>query len=252
MRNRDFSRWNDKEYMERRHRHRVVFGLILAVVGVLLMLRTMGILSWFDFEMSWPVVLIIIGILIGVKHNFRRNGWWILILIGVFNLVPQFTIMGRSSAHYVWPALIIAAGLAIALRPRRDPSKCYRDAARNVESTINNESTLNIDVTFGGKKEIITSKDFNGGYIGVSFAGCEINLNQSDFQGPSIVLDCRVSFGGLEIIVPSHWEIQNEINPSFGSVEDGRTIQTPVAAENKKTLILRGSCSFGSIEIKSY
>ncbi len=119
-------------------------------------------------------------------------------------------------------------------------------------TNINTESSLNVDVTFGGKKEVITSKDFKGGIVTVTFAGCEVNLVQADFTEPSVILDCRVSFGGVELILPSHWEVQNEVSPSFGSVEDARTIQTPASGENKKLLILRGSCSFGSIEIKSY
>ena len=69
---------------------------------------------------------------------------------------------------------------------------------------------------------------------------------------PSVVLDLRVSFGGVEMVVPSNWEIQNEISPSFGSVEDERVIKTGSGYEQKKILILRGSVSFGSIEIKSY
>jgi hypothetical protein len=221
----------------------------MAVVGVGLLLRTMGILPDFDLDLSWPVIMIIIGVLVGLKNGFRNNAWWVLILIGLANVTPQFMIMGKPSTHFIWPAAIILAGIAIALKPRRDP-QCIPH--RRMESTINNDSTLNIDVTFGGRKEIVTSKDFKGGVVSATFAGCELNLNQADFTEPSVVLDCRVSFGGVEIIVPSHWEIQNEINPSFGNIEDDRTIHTAVSNENKKILILRGSCSFGNIEIKSY
>jgi hypothetical protein len=136
----------------------------------------------------------------------------------------------------------------MAFRPRRD--RCY--PIQPVRTSINTSSSLNIDATFGGRKEVVTAKDFKGGIVSVTFAGCELNLAQADFTEPSVVLDCRVSFGGLEIIVPSHWEVQIEVNPSFGNVEDGRTIQTATTPENKKLLILRGTCSFGSIELKSY
>jgi Cell wall-active antibiotics response 4TMS YvqF len=98
----------------------------------------------------------------------------------------------------------------------------------------------------------VTSKDFKGGLVNVTFGGCEVNLVQAELTEPTAVIDLRVSFGGVELIVPSHWDIQNEIDPSFGSVEDERTIQTTTTTETKKTLILRGNCSFGSIEIKSF
>lgn len=248
MRDRNFYRDDFKKYSEHRRRNSVFFGMGMAVIGILLFLHTMGVLPYFDPEFTWPWILIGVGVFIGLKNRFHRNAWWILILIGIANLTPQFMIMGKPSSHYAWPAIIIMIGLAIALRSRKD--KCY--PGHIMDSTINTESTLNIDVTFGGKKEVVTSKDFKGGIVAVTFAGCEINLTQADFSEPSVVLDFRVSFGGVEMVIPSHWEVQNEINPSFGSVEDARTIQTGTINENKKVLILRGNCSFGSIEIKSY
>ena len=248
MRDRNFYRGDFKKYREHRQRNRSFFGIGIAIVGILLFLHTMGVLPYFDPEDSWPIILIIIGVLIGIKNRFQRNAWWILIIVGLANLIPQFTIMGKPSSHYAWPAGIIIVGLAIAFRSRRDVCT----PKYPMESNINNDSTVNIDVTFGGKKEVITSKDFRGGQVTVTFAGSELNLTQADFSEPSVVLVCQVSFGGVEIIVPSHWEVQNEISPSFGSVEDARTIQTGTINENKKILILRGSCSFGSIEIKSY
>jgi hypothetical protein len=71
------------------------FGIGIVIVGILLLLRTMGLLSYFTIEEFWPVILIVIGVLLGLKNNFRRNAWWILILIGAANLTPQFMIMGN-------------------------------------------------------------------------------------------------------------------------------------------------------------
>jgi hypothetical protein len=209
----------------------------------------MHVLPCVDLEDSWPAILIGLGLMIGFKNRFRNNAWWILVIVGIANFTPQFMIMGRPSSDFAWPAIIIIVGLAIALRPKRYK---FNRSATPMTSTINTESSLNIDVTFGGKKEVVTSKDFKGGTVSVTFAGCEINLVQADMTEPSVVLDCRVAFAGMELVVPSHWEVQNEISPAFGSVEDERTIQTPTSSEVRKVLILRGSCSFGSIEIKSY
>jgi len=249
MRDRQFYRGDYKQFQEQRHRNRVFFGVSIAIIGLILMLTTMHVLPCIDLEFSWPAILILIGIMIGFKNRFRNHAWWILIVIGIANFTPQFMLFGRPSRDFAWPAIVIIIGLAIALRPRH-----YRFShpATPMVSNISTESNLNIDVTFGGKKEVITSKDFKGGTVTATFAGCEINLVQADFTEPSVILDCRVSFGSIELIVPSHWEVKNEISPSFGNVEDERTIQTGIASEAKKILILRGSCSFGSIEIKSY
>jgi predicted membrane protein len=249
MQNRNFYEMDFKQFREQRHKKRVFFGIIIAIIGLGLILTNLGLLPCLSLEYSWPLILILIGVFIGIKNSFRNVSAWVLIIIGIAYITPQFTILGRSSQRFVWPFTVLVAGLVIALRPRKE--RCYPRGGA-MSSSIFTESNLNIDVTFGGRKEVVTSKDFRGGVVTVTFSGCEINLAQADSTQPAMILDCRVSFGGVEIIVPSHWEIQNEINPSFGSVEDMRTVQTATTSETKKTLILRGSCSFGSIEIKSY
>ncbi|MBZ0098635.1 MAG: cell wall-active antibiotics response protein, partial [Taibaiella sp.] len=122
----------------------------------------------------------------------------------------------------------------------------------NIKTVANGDSVLNVDVTFGGHKEIVTSKDFKGGNVSTTFGGAEINLMNADSTDKTITLNMRVSFGGIELIVPSHWLIKNEISNTLGSVEDNRNIYTQGGSEEKITLVLTGSCSFGSIEIKSY
>lgn len=230
-----------------RRSDKVIFGIGVAIIGTLLLLKQLGIL-FFSFHLTWPLILILIGLMIGIKSRFHNHAWWILGLIGIANLTPQFTIMGEPSSKLIWPLAIIIGGLMIALKPRK---KNYFPGAGS-HMTTTNENNLNIDVTFGGRKEIVTSKEFTGGTVSTTFGGVEINLMQADSTIQPMVIDFKVAFGGVEIVVPSHWEVSIEIQPSFGSVEDHRMIRTPNAAEEKKTLILRGSVSFGNVEIKSY
>ncbi|XZF14105.1 LiaF transmembrane domain-containing protein [Chitinophagaceae bacterium MMS25-I14] len=233
---------------QQRRSDKIIFGVGVAAVGIILLLRQLGLFA-FSLHFTWPVILIIIGILIGLKSRFYNNAWWILILIGAVNLTPEFTIMGRPSDELVWPLFIIVGGLIIAFKPRR--ARCLPRGAGSTFVT-NTENTLNVDVTFGGRKEIVTSKEFRGGVISTTFGGVEINLMQADSSVQPMEIDVRVAFGGVEMLVPAHWEVIVEIQPSFGSVEDQRMVRTSNAGEEKKTLILRGSVSFGSVEIKSY
>ena len=232
-----------KEHQEHRQRNKAFFGIAVALVGLFWLLKITLHLP-FNWITEWPFIMVILGLIIGIKNGFRDAAWWILILIGGANLVddyyPQYN-------EFIWPCALVIAGLAIALRPKR--SNCKPNF--KVNNSISAESNLNIDVTFGGRKEMITAKDFKSGNISVTFGGCELNFMQADIEETAI-LNLSVSFGGVEIITPSHWHIQNEISPSFGNVEDERNILPTTGVENKKTLILRGSCSFGNVEIKSY
>ena len=231
--------------------YRLVFGVAIVGIGVLLLLKMFHLLPpiAYSFHLGWPLILIAAGLAIGVKSGFRKNAWWILILIGIVHLVPPFNIGDVPSRRIIWPLLLILAGLAMVFRKNRHHHQWNK---RHQQVLTTDADTVNIDISFGGRKEIITSSNFRGGLVRASFAGVEINLASADSDIQPMILELRTSFAGIEIIVPSHWEVQNEINPTMGSVEDQRTIRTPDASMEKRKLILQGTCSFGSIEIKGY
>lgn len=239
-----------QKYQNRRRRGKVFFGALLVVAGIIVLLKTTGVLPYFDFSTLWPYALIALGLFTGIKHGFRNNAPYILIAIGLFNAIPAFDItLGNktiASENLVIPLLVIGAGLLIIFKPRGE------HCMRKQEVVTNPENSIEMDVVFGGRKEIITSKEFNGGRVTATFGGCEINMLQADSSASTIVLDVRTTFGGCEIIVPANWEVRNEIVPVFGSVEDQRTLRMPEQSGYKISLILKGSCVFGGVEIKSF
>ncbi len=239
----------DFRYYKRHRGDGSTFGFIILIIGVLLLAHHLG-WHYFHYYVIWPAILIALGIFIGVKNRFRNNAPFILIAIGAFNLIPRFQIFGVSTAEIAIPLLFIFGGLLFIVRPRRKYCAPGMGRQRIVSST-NSEDVLNIDVTFGGRKAVVTSKQFKGGNIAVAFAGAEINLMQADSTEP-MILDLKVSFGGVEIIVPSHWDVQIDMQPTFGNVEDHRNVRMANAGEQKRQLILRGTCSFGNVELKSY
>ncbi len=239
------------EKCDPRSGNKVAFGVVIILIGIVVLLKQMGLLSYFSFYLSWPVLLIVIGLIIGVKNRFRNIAPFVLIAVGVFNLIPAFTFnVGNNevdSEDLVVPALLILGGILVIFKPRKKkPWMPTREVG------MSDDNSVRADIVFGGRKEIITSKDFNGGKITATFGGCEVNLLQADSTKQNIILDVRATFGGIEIIVPANWDVKNEVEPVFGSVEDQRTLRPPDGNEHRKTLILQGSCVFGGVEIKSF
>jgi hypothetical protein len=58
-------------------------------------------------------------------------------------------------------------------------------------------------------------------------------------------------FGGTKLILPSTWEVQNDITAVLGGVDDRRQINGVIPDPNK-VLMLDGVCVFGGIEIRSF
>ena len=226
-------------------------GLIVVIVGTLFLAKQAGadFPYWF---FTWPMILIAVGLFVGFRHSFRNPGWIIPVLIGsVFlleDIVPELEIK-----QYMWPVVIIIIGLVMIFRPRgRNRGEYWKqryNKGANSEYLANNGfETVTI---FGGDKKQIISKDFKGGESVCVFGGVEINLTQADINGTAEIEVVQM-FGGTKIIVPPHWKVQSdELVCIFGSLEDKRQVAGSVV-DPSKTLIIKGTCIFGGIDLKSF
>ncbi|MEO8819339.1 MAG: LiaF domain-containing protein [Ginsengibacter sp.] len=253
----------DNQEMERRIKSsRVGGGIFLVLAGLLLLAYKMGapLPSWI---FTWPVLLIGIGLLTGIKSRFHNPGSFVLILIGGVFLIDQ-SVPGINIGNYIAPIIMIGLGVLFILRPRGQSFGRYRRArwqqqmgfqkdemnANNFSAAKDNEEYIDVHSVLGGVKKNIQSKNFKGGEIVCFMGGAEINMMQADIQG-TVVLEVNNVFGGTKLIIPGNWQVQIEISATFGGVEDKRNFQSNTPDQDKK-IILKGSCLFGGIEIANY
>ncbi len=247
---------------------RIGTGLLLLLAGVLLLAYKMGapIPGWI---FTWPVLLIGIGLLVGIKSKFQNPGAFIMILIGSIFLADR-SIPGIDFHNYLIPVLLIGIGLIVIFRPRgerfrgRNIRNYPDNDAFNVpgkETTENNFTPINtnpsdsgeyinVQAILGGVKRNVQSKNFKGGEILSFLGGSEISFMQADIQHP-VVLEVNNVFGGTKLIIPSNWDVQNNISAVFGGVEDKRVFNSSAPDSNKR-IVLKGSCVFGGIEVTNY
>lgn len=234
----------------RNHKGRIFGGLIIVVVGVVILLRQAGFYlpGWI---FSWHTALIVLGLYLGVRHSFKGIVWLIPVVIGSVLLLDRFYYFDLSD--YLWPALIIVAGLYMIFRSSR---RCDDTKYRKWEGTqpqTDGADVLDSAVVFGGVKKNVVSKNFLGGEAVTVFGGTDINLMQADING-KVVLELTQVFGGTKLLVPANWKVQTEdMVAIFGGVEDKRPLLTDTSTiEQNKILVLKGTCIFGGIDIKSY
>src|SRR5690606_393979 len=113
-------------------------GIIIVGIGAILLAGRLG-LDWlfpawiFNWHNMWPMMLIVIGLIIGGNSNFRNPASYILLGLGSLFLL-------RNVAHFdigsiIWPAVIIGIGLWLLMgkgrggpcRPRPGRQQRYRD-----------------------------------------------------------------------------------------------------------------------------
>jgi len=254
---------NDMHRFRRDRTPRVWSGMILVACGGLLLAYKLGaaIPEWI---FSWPMLLILLGFIAGVKSRFHNAGGYVMMIVGSVFLVDR--IVPQVGFHnYIVPALLIGIGLIYILKPKRNwgDKRNWQGGAVYTRSTSPNyykiEETpgvsddsehVEINTAFGGIKKNIISKNFKGGEINNFMGGTELNLLLADMQHP-IVLEVHNIFGGTKLIVPSNWDIKNEVTAIFGGIEDKRNLNTGLPQPDK-VMILKGACVFGGIEVTNF
>ncbi|RZK55500.1 MAG: hypothetical protein EOO91_14005 [Pedobacter sp.] len=256
-------------------------GLIIIVVGSLLLVNNIGfgLPSWL---FHWSNILILIGLFIGFKHNFKNGNGLILIIIGTFFTLKEAFEDVINFDKIGWPALIIALGLFLILKPKSNFNQdgCGKRRKRwqrtkegwkeslsehdpymanpaedpnlnpNAEKKTSSNDYIDSVNVFGGSHQTIYTKNFKGGEVTAVFGGCDLNLTQADFEG-EITIDVTAIFGGCKIIIPPGWHVKSEVTAIFGGLDDKRSIQ-PLAEGPNKLLIIKGIAMFGGVDIRNY
>ncbi len=228
-------------------------GIFLVGAGLVLMLKRMDfpVPAW---VFSWETIVIVIGLLIGIKHQFRGWIWFAMILAGtlsqVDNIFPLYNLR-----LYVWPIVFIAVGLYFILRPRNYRRRDRREDndssfTRQEESiSFSKEEKVDIASVFGHVKKVVVSKNFKGGEVVAVMGGADINLSQADING-KVLLEVTCVMGGAKLIIPPTWDVQSEMAAVFGGVEDKRDLSHSI--DPNKILVLEGTCIFGGLEIRNF
>lgn len=245
----------------------ITAGVILLIIGGLLFLKAVGI--WFPvWVFSWPMILIAIGVVSLVKNNYDSGFGVVMVILGGFFLVKRNFGFPIELEPYLIPMGLMILGIYLIIkRKNRDrgfDENFFKRFEKNTgtSSSVTDEANEMLGVTsdhgdyvnaqalFTGINRRILSKNFKGGKTSAIFGGTQIDLTQADLaEGAS--LNVEVAFGGVELIIPAHWELQINVSNVFAGVEDKRMYpQTPT--DPTKVLKIYGSVIFGGLEIKSF
>ncbi len=119
-------------------------GIIIIGIGAILLAGRLG-FDWlfphwiFNWHNMWPMVLIVVGLIIGGNSNFRNPASYILLGLGAFFLLKNITHFDIGA--FIWPAVIIGIGLWLLMgrsrsgpcAPRPDRHRRFRERYRDYE-----------------------------------------------------------------------------------------------------------------------
>ncbi len=97
-------------------RHVLTGGLILITLGVLIYLHMSAI---YPFKLSWPILLIVIGVSTIIQSVKDIGGWFIAVVGGIFLITQSYGIEFHNLAKYILPAVLILIGVYVIVKRRK-------------------------------------------------------------------------------------------------------------------------------------
>ena len=227
-------------------RHLLIGGIIITIGLVWLLNKLYLIPLWFDdVFFSWGSLFTLIGVIALINRGNKLPGLIFIILGATFILSDLDLEWFRYD--YIWPVLLITVGLAIVFRNQLGKTSSFQ--ATEIEE--NDPDYFEVTAVFGSGEKIVTSQNLKGGQCTAIFGSNEINLSNAHLSDlHDTVIDVFTIFGGVNIIVPSDWEVVNDIQTILGGYSDKRAVNS--RTNPRKRIYLKGTVIFGGGEIKSY
>lgn len=152
-------------------------------------------------------------------------------------------------------ALLLSAGLHILFGRRAHPfsyasKRASRPDTSRFETPDNSADDDNhpyAKVSFGAASRYLHGDALESGCFETSFGALELYFDQARLAPGGAVIRLGCSFGAIKLFVPRGWRVIDQMEASFGGVDNGFSART--AAPDAPVLTLTGSVSLGGVEI---
>lgn len=222
---------------------RVFFGVTIAALGGVLLLRNLEIIKFDSWHLFWGTVWAVGLVLAGLttiisSRKMLTRAWGLLLMAtGVSIGLNAYDIIDVSIWKLFWPVVLIAVGVAVTFSVG---SGGYKRSKKSVADDSGNEK---VAIFYGEESRV--KGDYTGGSATAIFGGVELDLRRANIKDGTVI-DIFTFCGGVSISLPDDVIVKNEVRGVLGGSED----KTVSKSSAKKTIVLRGECVLGGLEVK--
>jgi predicted membrane protein len=220
-----------------------LFAGIMIILGFVLLLDQYHVWTFGRIVSTWwPLILIGLGVSSILKKRSNPMPGIFLLIIGLIFQGQRLDILPGTIWGYFWPLMLIFIGVNILLSKRHDSkTKLFSN-----DKSSTSDNRIKINTLFSGIEQRIDSPNFAGGEVSCMFAGVELDLRPAKISDNNAFLEMNVAFGEIVLRVPNDIIIDITGSPFLGGFEN-KTNQ--IITANSRTLVIKYSAMFGSIEI---
>lgn len=219
---------------------RLLLGLTIIALGVLFLLDGAGALDADrTIDRWWPALIVAAGLLTLAERPPSIVRGTILTAAGTVLLLFTTDVIQENGWDYVWPAALIAAGIAIVARWH----------GRAIPAGAREEDVIRSTAVFGGPKLVCSSQAFQGAWLTAIFGGITLDLRDARPAPGGASINATTAFGGVDVLVPKGWRLSVRSTPIFGGVED-KTDHADPLPDDAPELTIDAVAVFGGVTIK--
>ena len=226
---------------------RIIGGIALLAFGICWVLELAGLIN-ISLE-GWWTLFIIVPCCVAIFSSRHKSGPLIGLGVGILLLLAtRGIILWNDFWKYVICLVAMVWGLALIFTRKsgicKQADRCTVEELEQVNQ--DGRQIRKIKVSFGKQLYEFGGQRFEGADVETSFGFTALDLRNADIlDGAVINVEC--SFGGMEIRVDRDVCVKTAVDSAFAGVESQCDAQPNTGG---KTLYIKGSCSFGGIEIK--
>jgi predicted membrane protein len=243
------------------HKHSGLrFSFFLIIVGLAFLAINTGIIptAYKPLLSHWPIWVIFGGLFF-----LTKNHWFMsisMLSVGTFFIIPEVGAIDPALnippdfTHLYWPLLLVVAGIYMIICkfvcykwPCAAPF--YHDFDSKISSVSSEDGYIKISSSFDSRKHIVLDPLFKGGKVESAFGEVILDLRKTNLPEGKTILQISVSFGSIQIVVPSNWNVQMRGDSMFGTFNESR-FSPSFNPDDSRILIIEGKCAFGECRLR--
>ena len=221
----------------------VLYGLILIGLGIVLGLNTLGYTDINLFFEGWWTLLIIVPCVIDLFKGNNVGGNLTGIAIGsLLLLISRDIVDPKTVWQLIIPATLVAIGAGLLFKD----SFSGKSSKRIKEIENSSASQTGSYAAFSSQSINFSNRPFNGTDLIAAFGGIDCDLLFAEIK-EDCVINAKVTFGGIDIILPQNVNVVVKSTSLFGGV--GRKRRFPTI-QGAPTVYIKAVCLFGGVDLK--
>ena len=200
-----------------------IFSIIATVLLAALVIQSIASRNFFGVF----VPLVFVYVIYRQPLHLAEISLWILLLAAVLASIG-FSCIFRSRP------------------PKAMYSHCGVEHFHETSESIDDNNPY-AKVTFSASSKYLHADCLKSGQFIVSFGALEVFFDQAQLSpdGAELFLDC--SFGAIQLYVPKHWQVFDNLHASLGAVDND--VRKAQPGQDAPQLTLTGNVQLGGVEI---